>query len=105
MGFDAMVKLIGLQAIVHSTKPIIIPPGAFHDKCLRKFARLLNESVESADASMKALLGCQDYETGQSLQGLGGCVAHPLRDCLIEFGALAPEVEAPVTETATRPRP
>lgn len=105
LGFDAMVKVIGMQAIVHTTKPVVLPVGSFHEKCLRKFSRLLGESEGSADYAMRVLLGGQDYETRQSFQGLGGCVPYSLRQCLVNAGAIVDDNSQEDSVTPPRQRP
>ena len=107
LGFDEMVRVIGIQAILHTTKPELSPAGIpiIEAKCERKFARLLGETPESAKTSLKALLACHSFEQRQAMHGVGGCVARPLRYCLIQGGAMEGDLDTDAAESSPRPRP
>jgi len=57
VGFEELVRVVTMQAILHTTKPVIKldDPGAFDRKCKRKYARLLGEDDQSAQRAMAIL--------------------------------------------------
>lgn len=84
-GTEAVVRVAGMQAILMSKKmrvKHITVSGSFAQECMDQFAALLGESPESAAMAMGEMMGCTEYDQRQSLQGLGGCVAYPLAECI-----------------------
>lgn len=98
VGFEELVRVVTMQAILHTTKPVIKleDPGAFDRKCKRKFARLLGEDDQSAQRAMAMLMVCEEFELKRTLQGLGGCVEVPLEDLLGAAGI------TPIAQTSAK---
>lgn len=57
---------------------------SFKARYERAFAAAAGCDLPSAERVMAIMLGCSDYETGQSLHGIGGSVAKPLDEVLAE---------------------
>lgn len=104
VGFDELVRVVTMQAILHTTKPVIKleDPGAFDRKCKRKFARLLGEDDQSAQRAMAILMVCEEFELKKTLQGLGGCVEVPLKD-LLDSAGIAPIAQAFAKRAGMKP--
>lgn len=94
VGFDEMVKVVGMQAIMHSTriKAKHLAKGEFQSKVCGKFASLLGEDDQSASRAFAGVMACEEYDQRVSLEGLGGCVVIPL-DVLLknETGSMQTE--------------
>ena len=80
IGFDEMVKVIGMQAILHSTRITqdLLLHRSFHRDVCATFSNLLGEDKESAERALAGVLACEEYDQRVSLEGLGGCVVIPL---------------------------
>lgn len=87
IGFDEMVKVIGMQAILHSTRITqdLLLHRSFHRDVCATFSNLLGEDKESAERALAGVLACEEYDQRVSLEGLGGCVVIPL-DVLLNRG-------------------
>ena len=84
-GTESVVRVAGMQAILMTKKmrvKHITVSGSFAQECMDQFADLLGESPESAAIAMSEMMGCTEYDQRQSLQGLGGCVAYSLEECI-----------------------
>jgi len=103
-GFEELVRVVTIQAILHTTKPVIKldDPGAFDRKCKRKFARLLGEDDLSAQRAMAILMACEEFELKRTLQGLGGCVEVPL-EALLDAAGITPIAQTSAKRAGMRP--
>lgn len=103
-GFEELVRVVTIQAILHTTKPVIKldDPGAFDRKCKRKFARLLGEDDQSAQRAMAILMVCEEFELKKTLQGLGGCVEVPL-EVLLNAAGIDHRIPESTTRAGMRP--
>lgn len=105
IGFEAMTRVVRMETVLHTTKPIISieQPSAFSDKCIRKFSRLLGEDEGSARQAMARLFACVEYEDRVSLEGLGGCVVIPIETLIAQADAqLTDPSEAETTKRSPR---
>lgn len=92
LGFETMLQVVQMKTILSTTKPKKSDygtTGAFGARCQKRFLKASACGVERAEWLFKVLLVVADYETRQSLEGLGGCVAYPLCSMLEKDGLIA----------------
>lgn len=96
-GFEAMVRVVGMQSILHSTRITedLAVDGNFSRTICDRFASLLGEDDESARTALAGVLACEEYDSRVSFEGLGGCVKLPLQQLVerheAEVGSAKPE--------------
>ena len=83
MGFEVMIDVVGIQAILHTTEPTskdILKSGIFSKRIVNKFNNLC--CCSGGEETLRILLICSEYEDRLELKGPGGCVAKRLSTLL-----------------------